>query len=536
LLVNRNELIADLPAATREMLRQSDLALRGGDRARALACARQAAQAAPGHPEALRQLAAALTAHGPSSEAVAAIEQALMFYPDDPVMLTTHAIVLETNGQREKAIESFGLASDLTPESANNAYNLGRALCHHGANVESLAALERALAIDPEHRNARATAAEVLNRLGRTPEAVAHLRHLLVRNPDDAKAWSALAALQTTAFDPVDTVAMERVSLRPDLSLDDRVRLAFSLGKAYEAGARHADAFAAYTRANALVRTRVPWNAPAHTRAVGDLLGAFGTPVAADALRGADIIFIVSLPRSGSTLTEQILAAHPLVDAGDERTDLFDTIGAESRRRGKPLAQWAAQAVVDDWHRLGEQYLERTSRWRGSGVRATDKLPGNWLWLGAALAMLPGARVIDCRRDRLETAWSCFCHLFTIGTQDFSYDFASIAAYARDYDLAMAHWRALYPQRIRTQEYEALLAGPEQQTRELLAFCGLDFDPACLRFWEAERSVRTASATQVRKPLRRDTARADKYGELLDPLRAALGLPPFAARRDSNAL
>jgi hypothetical protein len=143
--------------------------------------------------------------------------------------------------------------------------------------------------------------------------------------------------------------------------------------------------------------------------------------------------------------------------------------------------------------------------------------------------MLPGAKIVECKRDRLETAWSCFCHLFRVGTQDFSYDFASIAAFARDYDRAMAHWNALYPQRIRTQRYEALVADPETQIRELLDFCGLPFDPACLRPHEVKRSIRTASASQVREPIRRDTARADKYGALLDPLRKELGLPPFAA-------
>jgi hypothetical protein len=226
-------------------------------------------------------------------------------------------------------------------------------------------------------------------------------------------------------------------------------------------------------------------------------------------------------------LTEQILAAHHQVDAGDERTDLLETISVENRRRGCSLAAWAGAATAEDWRRLGEDYLARTARWRSGRASATDKLPSNWLWLGALFRMLPGARVVDSRRDLLETAWSCYCHLFRIGTQDFSFDFDSIAAYARDYERAMAQWHVQYPQRIRAQSYEALLADPETQTRELLAFCDLDFDPACLRPHEAQRSVRTASASQVREPLRRDTARAARYGALLDPLRAALGLPPF---------
>ena len=526
--VERNELIADLPGPTRELLRQSDQALRQGNRALALQYARDAVRESPGHPEVLRLLAAALAAHGPSAEAIAAIDEALSFRPDDPLMLTTHGIVLQVNGRADEAIESFRLASDLAPESANNAYNLGRALSQRGDNSESLQVLERALALDPDHRNARATMAEVLRRMGPAQDAEAQFRQLLQRKPDDARVWSALAALNSSKLTAEDTAAMERAQANPNISMDDRVSLAFSLGKAYADRACYADAYAAYGKANSLVRAHVPWNADGHSKAVDALLAAFpdaAAPAAGEL--GSDMIFIVSLPRSGSTLTEQILAAHSGVDAGDERIDLLETITAENKRRGRSLAAWAGTAAPEDWRRLGEDYLQRAARWRGSGVRATDKLPSNWLWLGALFRMLPGARVVDCRRDRLETAWSCYCQLFRIGTQDFSFDFASIAAYARDYERAMAHWQTQYAQRIRTQSYEALLADPETQTRELLAFCGLDFDPACLNFHEARRSVRTASAAQVREPLRRDTARTAKYGALLDPLRQALGLPAF---------
>lgn len=525
--MDRNELIADLPAPVRDRLHQSDLALRRGDRSAALANARQALRDAPGHPEGLRALAAALSAQGPSAEAVAAIEEALAFRPDDPLTLTTHAIVMQTNGRMDEALESFRLASELAPESANNAYNLGRALFRRGAEDESLSALDRALAIDPEHRNARATAAEVLIRLGRGEEAVAHWRHLLESNPGDVRSWSALATHHAAAIEAGDLAVMAALFENPATAADDRVRLGFALGKLRAERAEYAESFSAYAHANAQVRARVPWNAAGHARAVDEVLGAFAVPTGADLTRGSDMIFVVSLPRSGSTLTEHILAAHPQVDAGDERNDAFAVIEDESRRRKQPLTQWAPLATADDWRRLGEDYLARSRRWRAGGTHATDKLPSNWLWLGAIAAMLPGAKIIDCRRDRLETAWSCFTHLFRIGTQDFSYDFASIAAFARDYDRAMAHWNRLFPERIRTQSYEALVADPDEQTREILDFCALPFNPACLRFWEAQRIVRTTSAAQVREPIRKDTARAHKYGALLNPLRKELGLPPF---------
>ncbi|HEX6834267.1 MAG TPA: sulfotransferase, partial [Rudaea sp.] len=279
---------------------------------------------------------------------------------------------------------------------------------------------------------------------------------------------------------------------------------------------------------------RRPWDARAHSGEVDRILHAFAIPATVgNAARGDGTVFIVSLPRAGSTLAEQILAAHPVVAAGDERLDALDVLGAESQRRGKPLAEWAPHASETDWARLGDEYLARTAPVRGDARVFTDKLPSNWIVVGALFAMLPGARVVECRRDRVEVAWSCFTQLFANGTQDFSHDFASIAAFTADYDRAMRHWHQRFPLRIHTQTFEALLDDPATQIRALLEFCGLAFEPACLRFHEHRRSVRTLSASQVREPLRRDTARAHKYGALLDPLRDALGLARFKKPDDA---
>ena len=247
-------------------------------------------------------------------------------------------------------------------------------------------------------------------------------------------------------------------------------------------------------------------------------------PAPLDANLGREAIFIVGQPRSGSTLFEQVLAAHADVEGASELPDLGIVIQQESMRRGVAYPQWIPQATAGDWHRLGSDYLARTARWRAHKPRFTDKLPENWKHAGILRAMLPGATVIETRRDPLETAWSCFKQQF-YSQPHFANDLGDIAVHIRGSEQAMDTFRVRDPARIRLHRYEDLLADPEPRIRALLDDCGLRFDPACLASHEARRNVRTASAAQVRQPLRRDTARASAYGPLLDPLRAALEPP-----------
>jgi len=520
---------AGLPPAAAERMRAAEQALQSRDFARATALARDAANAAPEHPEAQRCLARALSAQGPSAEALALMRRAAAGRPDDAVFANTLGVILDVNAQHDEALAAFATACDLAPGNADYAYNLGRALSRRGRLEASQAALQRALALNPEHWPAAAALVEVLRQVGRSAEAIAQCRRLLERNPADVRIWSALAGMRQVRFDAADVAAIERAAGQPGLDLEGSVRAGFALAKAYADVERHQPAFATYLRSNAMVRRARPWDAAAHSAEVDAILAAFASPVSGgDARLGSEVIFIVSLPRAGSTLTEQILASHAQVEGGDEMMDLFNVLAQEGQRRRQPLAQWAPRADADDWRRLGARYLERTARWRVRKPVFTDKLPGNWLWLGAAMAMLPGARIVECRRDPLETAWSCFCQMFAGATQQFSYDFASIGAFMRDYERTMGHWRRLYPQRIHVQVYEALLADFDAQVRALLDSCGLPFDPACLSFHETQRNIRTISSGQVREPLRADTARAAKYGALLDPLRTALGLAAYS--------
>jgi Sulfotransferase family len=200
------------------------------------------------------------------------------------------------------------------------------------------------------------------------------------------------------------------------------------------------------------------------------------------------------------------LAAHTSVEGASELPYLYKIIGKESARRGKAFPLWVRDASDDDWAQMGRQYFERSARWRRDKPISKDKLPANWLLAGAALAMLPGSKVVVCERDMIETCWSCDKQLFAKDMVGFAYDFESLAAYAHDFQRLSAFWAQHHPTQFRIQSCEKFVANLEPQVRDLLEFCGLPFDVACLRFQDAKRSIRTPSAAQVRQPLSKDTA------------------------------
>ena len=395
-----------------------------------------------------------------------------------------------------------------------------------GLHRDAIAAAERLLALAPIHNDvARLLLGRNLQALGRIDEAAAQYRQLARGGGARAwQAWFSLVDLKTVRLDADERVALEQAARDPRLPDDARAVLDFALGKVLEDAGRYADAFATFARANAQRKRASNWNATTFDHQVEAQKAVFAVPPvgAPDAL-GGEIVFIVGLPRSSTTLVEQILAAHPDVEGASELHDLPAVLGQEAKRRGSGFPRWALDATPADWQRLGSEYLDRTRRWRASRPRSTDKLPSNWMLIGAIRAMLPAAKIIDCRRDPLETCWSCYKQLFAPGLADYSYDLGDLAAYWHGYDRLMRFWGALHPRHLRLQSYEQLLREPERETRALLEFCALEWNPASLAFHAAERAVRTPSAAQVREPLRGNTMRTPGYGELLEPLRRALG-------------
>ena len=477
----------------------------------------------PDHPEVLRMLAGIMSMRGQHQEAIACMHRALAQRPDDAAYHNTLGTLLGQSGEYDAAIASLRRTCELQPEMAIAWYNLGVMLTRCVRNEEAIEALQRAVVLAPDHMSARALLADMLRMRGRVGEAAVEYRRVLAEQPWAGMAWWGLADIKIARFSADDIVRMQAALRHPAAGDDDLIAVGFALAKAFDDNDRPADALAALAQANAIARRRRHWDRQGFSAGVSAVHAAFVAEMAAaPPTLGIEVIFIVGLPRSGSTLVEQILASHSRVEGAGELPDLPLVLGEESRRRNQPFPRWCSAMLAADWERLGRRYLERTAHWRRRRAVFTDKLPSNWIYLGAIRAMLPGARIIGCRRDALETCFSCYRQ--RLDNNEYTRDFHDLASFWGDYDRTLKHWSARCPEHVLEHGYEELVADPPGQIRQLLDFCGLPFEDACLRFHETVREVRSPSATQVRQPLRADTARAPAYAALLDPLRSALGM------------
>ena len=489
----RHATLGEWPAVVTCLARSAEL--RSGDFEVLLALARAQAQCGE-HPAALHSLQAAQSAVRSAAEGLAL------------------SIECDRQGRLELALAAVDGALDGALEGAGSAADPARQPVpapDHASPQTAVALLQRA---------------RCRHALGQADGAAADCRALIHAQQFVARAWFTLLDLKIVRLQPGEIEQLGLAAQSPAVASADRPLLDFALGKALEDAGQPEAALAALHRANAAVRPLNPWNTEAFARQVQAVRAAFAGDVHGAAQpQGAEVIFLVGLPRSGTTLVEQVLASHSRVEGASELPYLNQVVDEESARRGQAFPAWVCSTGPQDWTRLGQRYLQLSAHWRQRRPVATDKLPENWLLAGAALAMLPQARVIDCRRDAVETCWSCYKQMFGPQRVGFTYSFESLAAYWQAYDGLCRFWARQQPQRFRSQSYEALVAEPEAQIRALLDFCGLPFEAACLHFHTAQRAIRTPSALQVRQPMKSTSTPAARYGELLDPLRQLLAVP-----------
>ncbi len=495
-------------------------ALERNDSARALSELDRVATEIPEHPELLRLRGFALMQRGEVGAALECLLEAAECAPDDALIACQLGVALARSGDVAAAQVSFRRAVELDPQLPEAWYNLGCALDSAGDTNGACLAFERALALQPEHVAARLRRAEMLKMLGDLDEAERELRVLLARDAESVPAWAGLANLGTFQPSPGELARLVEFQASGRVPQAQRVDLAFALAALLERAGDYPAAHRLFVQANSAKRKQVRWNAAAFTALMDGVLdGLAQAPEPADGdARGRGLVFLVGMPRSGSTLVEQMLSAHPDVQGSGENNVVAQVLQAESRRRGKRFPAWLPDALPSDWSRLGDEYLAMCG-WRTTERRYfTDKTLPNWQTLGAIRRMLPASRIIHCRRDPLEMLWSCFKHHFD-DAQFFTYDLDELVAYWRECERAMSVWMARWPAWIHPLQHEELLGAPEERLREAMLHCGIPFDARCVDYHANAREVRTASAAQVRQPLRKDYAAARRYGSLLDDLR-----------------
>lgn len=485
---------------------------------------------APDDSEAVRMLGVAAQRRGDHVAAIAWFRRALVSMPHDAGLCIGLGISLFEIEEVDEALIYLRRACELAPALAPAWFNYGKALEKQARMEDAAVALQRALGLDPSHISTRLSLARAQVSLGRIETAVAGFREVLRRDPDNAEAWFGLSNLNTFQFNAADAAHLQRAFGRKDRTAEDRELLGSAFAKALEAQGDYVHAFEIFRDVKASQRERVKGSAAGEQRRVQTIARTFARalPAPLDVRLGQEVILIISLPRSGSTLVEQILASHPQVEGANEIRDMQLVIDAEARRRGSAFPLWVPEATAEDWHRLGSEYLARTAHWRKTKPRFTDKNLLNWYLVGASMTMLPAARAVMVRRDPLETCLACYRQYFT-GNAGFACDLDDMADYCINFLHLTRFWLEKFPARIFDLQYETLIADPGATIRRLLAFCGLPFDPACLAFHRTSRAVlSTPSAAQVRQPLRQDTARSALYGDKLDRLRQRLreaGLP-----------
>ncbi|MBI1199979.1 MAG: tetratricopeptide repeat protein [Phenylobacterium sp.] len=486
----------------------------------------------PSDAQALWLMGEVATRMGRLPDAERLLAQALGMAPDQSPIRYAYAMVLNW---RHRNVEALAEAERLLQaEPANVVYQHLRAssLFRLGEDDEAANAYAAVLETHPDQALTWMSYGHTLKTIGRHDEAVAAYRRSLELDPKLGEAWWSLANLKTVRFGPDDLEAMEAAARRDDLPSPDRLQLHFALGKAREDARDDAAAFAQYEKGNAVQRARQPYEADeptAQVRRTRALLNrAFFAARAGQGSPRPDPIFVLGMPRAGSTLVEQILASHSAVEGTQELPHLpalAARLGGRAQRESESAYPDVLAALSPaELAALGEEYLARSERHRRLGrPHFIDKLPNNWIHTGLIHLILPNAKIVDARRHPLGCGFSIFKQHFATG-QAFAYDLTDIGRYYSDYVELMAHFDAELPGRVHRVIYERMVADPETEVRRLLDYCGLPFEPGCLKFYENDRAVRTASSEQVRRPIFTDAAEHwRRFEPWLDPLKAALG-------------
>ena len=498
----------------------------------------------PGNVDAMRLLALVSLAAGREGDAEALLQKAVSLAPDFLAALVDLGRLRKEQDRYGEALDCFDRALAIDPDNVQAHFMRASTLAPAAFTQEAIEAYQRCLALRPNHVGALLGVGHALKAVGRYDEAVASYNACIRERPDLGETYWSLANLKTYRFDDVVVAEMERRatlgSLTPSAGDDDstpstqsRVNFLFALAKAYEDRGDYERAWTYYETGNAEQRSAVSYD-PVQTEAMNDRLVSVFSREFLESRRDAgnpdaSPIFILGLPRSGSTLLEQILASHSQVEGTSELPYLGRIATWLNRNRADGINYPEAVRELEPraFEALGRDYLALANLHRHSGrPRFIDKMPNNFPNIGFLSLILPNAKIIDARRHPLDACLSCYRQLFAKG-QAFTYDLNEIGEYYLQYQRMMDHWAEALPGKVLTVQYEEVVRDLESQARRLLDFCGLPWEDACLRFYESGRPVRTPSSEQVRQPIydrsvgqwRNHAAHLDELVDVLAPIR-----------------
>jgi len=440
------------------------------------------------------------------NDAEAFLRKAVGLAPDFAVAWSVLSVSLKEQGNFEEAIEALEKALSLEPKNAEGHSTLGSLLLAWGKEERALASFETALTIKPDLASALHSKGHVLKTLGDQDDAIRAYRAAAKARPDLGEIYWSLANLKTFRFDPDEVEFMQTQLDSGKLTDDSELNFCYSLGKYFEDQKDYPKAFEYYTQGGAIKRKNVIFD-PVEYVAQSDKLIELFTPEffekrASFGYSDPAPIFIVGLPRSGSTLIEQILCSHSQVDGTAELADLMILGNKTGQNRFDKLKfpESLIDIDADSIEDLGKEYIERTFHHRKGAAYFTDKMPNNFPHIGFLHLILPNAKVIDARRHPLDSCFGTFKQLFAKG-QPFSYDLFELGQYYNSYIRLMEHWDHVLPGKVMRVQYEDNVADQEHQARRMIEHCGLKWEDQVLRFYETERAVKTASSEQVRQPI-----------------------------------
>jgi tetratricopeptide (TPR) repeat protein len=492
---------------------------------------RRALKIKPDFVDALNNLGTVLMGQGRFADAAASFRQALKVQPGFADAHSNLGNAYAEQGLLAEAEANLRLALEIKPDFADAHCILGNCFMKQGRSDEAEASLRRALEIKPDFADAHCNLGGIFTELGRIAEAEASLRRALEIKPNFAEARYSMAQIRRVKADDENLAALVAIEEAAQsgvtpLSYKDTMLLHFALGKCYDDTGEHEKAFPHFIKGCQLRGDTLKHDKEQVARRFATIMRIFDR-AAMDRLRGAGNpshlpIFILGMPRSGTTLTEQIIASHPEVHGAGELPDLTAIMLPDIAGVAFPdNLGLLDQALLAAW---GAEYVAGLQRHAPDAHRITDKMPANFFAVGLIHLMLPNAKIIHVNRNPVDTCLSCFSKLFTFG-QEFTYDLAELGRYYVGYARLMEHWRNVLPAgAFLDVQYEDIVADQEAQSRRIIEYCGLEWSDACIDFHKNKRSVRTASVTQVRQPIYRSSVeRWRPYEKFLGPLLDALG-------------